>query len=120
MPAAHAILPQADRFIYFCVLAEEHLQNGFYEDGIQCLRTALYINTGMRKMILFLIKRMERICEERRMMSGVTPELIRMAKQIRAILAQYSEDDPTVFALKQSEQYQKMKFLIEDPNLDAM
>lgn len=119
-PAAHAILPQADRFIYFCVLAEEHLQNGFYEDGIQCLRTALYINTGMRKMILFLIKRMERICEERRMMSGVTPELIRMAKQIRAILAQYSEDDPTVFALKQSEQYQKMKFLIEDPNLDAM
>ena len=43
-----------------------------------------------------------------------------MAKQIRAILAQYSEDDPTVFALKQSEQYQKMKFLIEDPNLDAM
>ncbi len=120
VPAAHAILPQADRFIYFCVLAEEHLQNGFYEDGIQCLRTALYINTGMRKMILFLIKRMERICEERRMMSGVTPELIRMAKQIRAILAQYSEDDPTVFALKQSEQYQKMKFLIEDPNLDAM
>lgn len=119
-PAAHAILPQADRFIYFCVLAEEHLQNGFYEDGIQCLRTALYINTSMRKMVLFLIKRMERICEERRMMSGVTPELIHMAKQIRAMLAQYPEDDPTVFALKQSEQYQKMKFLIEDPNLDAM
>ena len=58
--------------------------------------------------------------EERLVRAGITPELLAMAKQVRAMLAQYPENSPMVFMLKSSEQYQKMKFLIEDPNLGNM
>ena len=47
--------------------------------------------------------------EERRMQMAITPQLIAMAKQVRAMLAQYPENSPTAFILKSSEQYQKMK-----------
>ena len=75
---------------------------------------------SMREMVRFLTERVAHITEERQMRMAVTPQLIAMAKQVRAILMQYPENSPTAFILKSSEQYQKMKFLIEDPNLDNM
>ena len=74
----------------------------------------------MKDMVEFLCKRMERLHEERCISSAITPELIALAKQIRSVLSQYQEDDPALFVLKSSEQYKKMKFLIEDPGLDTM
>lgn len=93
---------------------------GHYHNCIQTLRTMLDGVPAMWEMVQFLSDRVCHISEERHIQSNITPELITMAKQIRAILSQYPEDDPAVFVLKSSEQYQKMKFLIEDPNLDNM
>ena len=115
-----ALLPQNCRFAYQCIQAEEHLASHDHAACVQALRAMLDTAPAMREMVLFLTDRMERVLEETQMRAALSPELITLAKQIRGILSQYPEDDPTVFILKNSEQYQKMKFLIEDPNLDNM
>lgn len=114
------LLPQNCRFAHQCVQAEEQLSSGQQSTCIQTLRSMLDTAPAMREMVLFLTDRVGHIAEEIQMRSTVSPEMIALAKQIRDVLSQYPEDDPTVFVLKNSEQYQKMKFLIEDPNLDNM
>lgn len=116
----NVLLPQNCRFAYRCIQAEQYLQAGEVHRGIECLRNAVQDSHNMKDMVEFLCKRMERLHEERCISSAITPELIALAKQIRSVLSQYQEDDPALFVLKSSEQYQKMKFLIEDPGLDTM
>lgn len=116
----HAILPQRYRFAYGCVRAEAQLQADNAATCVHILKDLVNLAPNMRDMILFMTERAKRVTEERRMRAGITPELIAMAKQVRAMLAQYPENSPMVFMLKSSEQYQKMKFLIEDPNLGNM
>ena len=41
------------------------------------------------------------------------PELVELANQVRAIMARYDPNDPAVAALKQSEAYQKVAYLLE-------
>lgn len=116
----HAVLPQNCRFAYGCLQAEQQLQADEQTACVQTLKELLDLAPAMREMILFMTQRVGRVTEERRVRAGITPELIAMAKQVRAMLSQYPENSPMVFLLKSSEQYQKMKFLIEDPNLDNM
>lgn len=116
----HAVLPQDSRFAYGCLQAEEQLQANDEANCIHTLKDLLKMAPSMREMVRFLTERVAHITQERRMRMAVTPQLITMAKQVRAILMQYPENSPTAFMLKSSEQYQKMKFLIEDPNLDNM
>ena len=116
----HAILPQNYRFAYGCAQAETQLQAGDAAACVHTLKKLLNLAPHMRDMVLFMTERAKRVTEERLVRAGITPELLAMAKQVRAMLAQYPENSPMVFMLKSSEQYQKMKFLIEDPNLDDM
>lgn len=116
----HAILPQNYRFAYGCAQAETQLQAGDAAACVHTLKDLLKLAPHMRDMVLFMTERAKRVTEERLVRAGITPELLAMAKQVRAMLAQYPENSPMVFMLKSSEQYQKMKFLIEDPNLDDM
>lgn len=116
----YAVLPQDCRFAYGCLQAEKQLQANDEANCIHTLKDLLKMAPSMREMVRFLTERVAHITQERRMRMAVTPQLIAMAKQVRAILMQYPENSPTAFMLKSSEQYQKMKFLIEDPNLDNM
>lgn len=116
----YAVLPQDCRFAYGCLQAEKQLQANDEANCIHTLKDLLKMAPSMREMVRFLTERVAHITQERRMRMAVTPQLITMAKQVRAILMQYPENSPTAFMLKSSEQYQKMKFLIEDPNLDDM
>lgn len=116
----YAVLPQDCRFAYGCLQAEEQLQANDEANCIHTLKDLLKMAPSMREMVRFLTERVAHITQERRMQMAITPQLIAMAKQVRAMLAQYPENSPTAFILKSSEQYQKMKFLIEDPNLDDM
>ena len=50
---------------------------------------------SMREMVRFLTERVAHITQERRMQMAITPQLIAMAKQVRAMLAQYPENSPT-------------------------
>lgn len=117
---ADAVLPQNCRFACRCLEMERHFRDGDYLACIHLLKEMLKLEPSMREMLLFLTDRVEHTVETQRIKERVTPDMIAMAKQIRTILTQYSEDDPAVFVLKNSEQYQKMKFLIEDPDLDTL
>ena len=66
----------------------------------------------MKHMVDYLLKQLEE-----RQRQNASPELLELAAKVRTILAQYPPDDPAVAALKQSEVYQKVAYLIE--GLDA-
>ena len=116
----YAVLPQDCRFAYGCLQAEKQLQANDEANCIHTLKDLLKMAPSMREMVRFLTERVAHITQERRMRMAVTPQLITMAKQVRAILMQYPENSPTAFMLKSRKKKKKMKFLIEDPNLDDM
>ena len=102
------ILPGMQRFawhLHKAIRAEEQNKELVY---IQNLRAALQDAPAMKKMVDFLIKQRE--AQNRR---NVSPELLELAEKVRTILAQYAPYDPAVVALKQSEVYQKVAYLIE-------
>ena len=119
-PQMQAVLPVNCQYAYGCVQAERQLAAGDSLACVHTLRDMLDTVPSMRDMVLFLTGRVDRVSKEARVRSALSPELVALAKQIRSLLARYPENDPAVFVLKSSEQYQKMKFLIEDPNLDQM
>lgn len=113
-------LTQNCRFGAACVQAEEQIESGDYHGCVETLREMLDLAPGMREMVRFLTERLEETNRRQQIRSNLSPELVTMAKQIRDMLSRYPADDPQVFILKSSEVYQKMKFLIEDPNLDDL
>lgn len=115
-----ASLPQNCRLGVACVRAEEQMEAGDLHGCVETLREMLDLAPGLKEMVRFLSNQLEEIIQRQQIVSNLSPELVTMAKQIRDMLSRYPADDPQVFVLKSSEAYQKMKFLIEDPNLDNL
>lgn len=106
------LLPPLHRFGWYCVQAFDALEAGKKADYVRLLREGLTSYSGMKPMVECLLNQLE---EEQ---VQALPELLRLADQIRILLAQYPANDPAVVALKQSEAYQKVAHLIEEPKLD--
>lgn len=103
-----ALLPGLCRFAWYCIQANRSLEQGDEVGYVRNLRLGLENAPGMKRMVEFQIERMEeRKCQ------NVSPELLELADKVRTILAQYPPYDPAVLALKQSEAYQKVAYLIE-------
>ena len=81
---------------------------------IHSLRSALHAAPQMKYFVTFLGEH-----EKQEMEKQVSPEFLALAKNVRAILAMYAPDDPAVVALKQSDAYQKVAYLIEDTEASA-
>lgn len=64
---------------------------------------------GVKDMVEFLVNH----TPELNAPPAPSEELRAMADQIRALLANFAPDDPAVAALKQSEAYQKVAYMIE-------
>lgn len=100
-----ALLPPVHRFgIYImdAMKAREELKNLEY---VQALRKALQEAEPMQKAVDLLL--------DWKIVPPLTPELSALAEQIKAVLAQYSADDPAVLALKKSPVYQQVEPLLE-------
>lgn len=106
-------LPPLHRFGWYCVQAFDALETGKKADYVRLLREGLTSCPGMKPMVECLLARLE---DERQVQA--LPELLRLADQIRTLLARYPANDPAVVVLKQSEAYQKVAHLIEEPELD--
>ena len=76
---------------------------------VRNLRASLKNAPGMKQMVDFLLKRMEQRQKEK----NAPPELLELAEKVRQVLAQYQPDDPAVQALKESEAYRRVAYLIE-------
>ena len=82
------------------------LDNGDATSYVRLLREGLNTYEGAKEMVEFLIDHTPQLRDP-------SEELKEMAEQIRTILSKYSPYDPAVAALKQSEAYQKVAYLIE-------
>lgn len=102
------ILPPMHRFGWYCVQAFATLNNGDLVSYVQLLRAGLGSCGDMKPMVEFLL-------ENTTQLRAFEPseELMTLAEQIRSVLARFAPDDPAVAALKQSEAYQKVAYLIE-------
>lgn len=98
------LLPPRRRFGWYCVQAFRTLKNGDAAGYVRLLRTGLENLPERKDMLAFLSEHIP---------PTPAPELLALAEQVRAILAQYPPDDPAVLELKASPVYQKVAYLLE-------
>ena len=108
-----SLLPAESRFGWYFAQAQNALHAGDLTGYTRWLRKGVTSVPAMKNMVEFLSneikKKAEEVTENR-----PSPELLALAEQVKVILAQFPADDPSVLALKQSEAYQKVAYLIED------
>lgn len=102
------MLPPLHRFGFYCTLAFDALEQGSSAEYVHLLRIGLESFNGMKNVVKFL---RNHNAEVQQLLAS--PELKAMADQVRVILARFDPNDPAVAALKQSEAYQKVAYLIE-------
>lgn len=102
-------LPALHRFGFYCAQAFDALDAGDGAGYVRLLREGLSICEGMKDMVEFLLEHTPQLQTP----PEPSEELKTLADQIRAVLANFSPDDPAVAALKGSEAYQKVAYLIE-------
>ncbi len=102
------MLPPMHRFGWYCVQAFDALDHGDAAGYVRLLRKGLSVNESMKAMVEFLLEYTPELREPE-----PSAELLSLAEQIRTVLANFSPEDPAVAALKQSEAYQKVAYLIE-------
>ena len=99
-------LPPLHRFGFYCAQAFEALNAGDAAGYVRLLREGLALCGAAKEMVEFLL-------DSTQALKSPSEELSALADQIRAVLGRFSPDDPAVAALKQSEAYQKVAYLIE-------
>ena len=102
------MLPPMHRFGWWCTKAFAALNQGDAVDYAHCLREGLSTCHTMKPMVEFLMEHTPELQAPQ-----PSAELQTLAEQIRAVLAKFAPDDPAVAALKQSEAYQNVAYLIE-------
>ena len=103
------LLPPMHRFGWYCSRAYQALDGNDRAQCVRLLRLGLENCPEMKTMVEFLLENIP----ELQLKPDPRKELEGIADQVRQILALYAPDDPTVEAIKQSEVYQKVAYLIE-------
>ena len=108
------ILPPMHRFGWYLVRAFEALDAGNTTEYIRLLKEGINSCEKAKSIVGFLVDCTPELqLEPEPEPPAPSGELLELANQVRAILSQFSPDDPAVVALKQSEAYQKVAYLIE-------
>ena len=100
------LLPPLHRFGFYCAQAFGALDAGDGLGYVRLLREGLAACESARNMAEFLMDNTPQL-------KNPSKEMEALAEQIRTVLAKFAPDDPAVAALKQSEAYQKVAYLIE-------
>ncbi len=104
-----ALLPPMHRWGLYCVWALNALDAGRPQEYLTILRRGLAACPGEKEMVQFLL---DRFMEDVR--PKASPELLALAERIRAILAAYNPDDPAVKAIRESDAYKQVAWIIEE------
>lgn len=102
------VLPPMHRFGWWCAKAFGALDAGDAVGYTRSLRKGLSTCGAMKPMVEFLMRHTPEL-----QTPPPSAELLALAQQIKTVLAGFAPDDPTVAALKQSEAYRKVAYLIE-------
>lgn len=102
-------LPPMHRFGWYCVRAFGALDSGGYQDYLRLLRAGLAACPSMKGIVEFLASNTPELQEK----MDPSPELRALADQVRTLLASFAPGDPSLDAIRSSEAYQKVAYLIE-------
>ncbi len=104
------IISAANRFGWFLYRAFDALDEGDGVSYVRLLREGLAACSGMKPAVEFLLTqfRAGRIVD-------APPELLELAEKVKAVLAAYPADDPSVTMLKASPAYRQVAFLLKEP-----
>lgn len=105
------VLPNMHRFALWLIKAKKQLDEEDELGYVRSLHAALDEVPLMNKMIEFLMEHKPAKVQE------INTELLALAQQVQKILSQFSPDDPAVAALKASPAYQRVAYLLEQPQL---
>lgn len=111
------VLPPLHRFGWYCARAFDVLEQGDPVEYVRLLRAGLDVCEEVKDMVEFLA---DHTPELQTQTPEPSAELRVLADQIRTILENFSPGDPAVTALKQSEAYQKVAYLIEGMEVPIM
>lgn len=103
------LLPPFHRFGWYLIQAFEALDSGEQASYVRLLRKGLEANEGAKDMVEFLIDHTPQL----QVPPPPSAELLSIAEQIRTILSAYDPENPAVAAIKSSDAYQKVAYLIE-------
>ena len=110
-----ALLPPMHRWGLYCTWALNALDAGNPQEYLALLHKGLKACPGEKDMVQFLL---DRFLEDAR--PKASPELLALAEKIRVILSAYNPDDPAVKAIRESDAYKQVAWLIEEtPALPA-
>lgn len=109
------LFPPVHRFGFYCARAFDALAQGDAAEYVRLLRAGLTVCETANGMVEFLLEHTPELHAPE-----PSAELQALAEQIRAVLANFAPDDPAVAALKQSEAYQKVAYLIEGASVPVV
>lgn len=109
-PPSWDVLPKMGRFSMHCLRAHKALEQGDQLGYVRQLREGLQQAPLMKHMVSFLLDQQDK---ESKRTAAASPAMTALAEQVRVVLDKYAPDDPAVKALKQSEAYQKVAWILE-------
>lgn len=112
------VLPPMHRFGWHCAQAFEALERNNLHGFVQELQAGMRLYEDVAKMAEFLLDWAQRQ-EKAARIAAAPPELLALAKQVKAMLARFNPDDPAVEEIKNSPAYQQVAWLIEEPTQPA-
>lgn len=104
-----ALLPPMHRWGLYCARALAALDAGKPQEYLAALRKGLSACPGQKDMARFLL---DRFREQERPEAG--PELLALAEKVRAVLSAYGPDHPAAKAIRASDAYKQVAWLIEE------
>lgn len=104
--------PAITRFAWYCIQGKKCRDVGREVEYIRWLKKALLSDPDRKEMIQFLSQDIQDKVNEPPETECVPKELMELAEKVKAILSTFSHNDPAVLAIKQSEAYQKVAYLL--------
>lgn len=107
------ILPGMHGFAWTLIKYYEAFDNNQLKQAIHFLKKSLKLAPNMKQLIKYLTDNISQKIQDDSKQEEINPELLALAEKVRMILSAYPQNDPAVFAIKQSEIYKKVAYLIE-------
>lgn len=101
-------LPALHRLGWYCIRAFDSLKSNGPVEYVRWLRAGLDVCEEAKDIVEFLVDHTREVQQ-----TMVPPELKALADKVRLILSRFEPNDPAVIALKQSEAYQQVAYLLE-------
>ncbi len=108
------VLPNIHAFSWLIIKYNQDKQNKNFEKCVYWLKKAIKTLPDMNKMVKYLLDDVQNDIKKQEIPKEVAPELMMLAEKVKTILSQYPENDPAVLAIKQSDIYKKVAYIIEN------